>query len=64
MLSFCVPVHCVPGEYLVAGTCTKCSVGTYKDSAGNEACDMCTGDFTTPGNGSTSAQDCSVGRYW
>ena len=54
---------CDPGyEGLLGnGTCTECSLGTYKPTLSNETCSPCNPGQITNSTGSTSSSDC--GEY-
>ena len=43
-----------------AAACVACSQGTYSNMTGQSACVSCPANFTTTGNASTSAANCSV----
>ena len=58
-MTSCLTNLCAPGYGGDGVTCTSCTIGSYKTSAGNAACIMCDTGVTTSATGSTSASSCS-----
>ena len=54
---------CNPGYELAPnGVCVQCPVGTYRTLGTPAVCKACPSDKTTPGNGSTSINDCTLSK--
>ena len=60
-LLYLISVHCEPGKAFKVDKCVVCDVGTYKEAAGNTNCINCPANSTTPGAGSISEAQCSIG---
>ena len=55
---------CLPGYFMVGGSCEACFVGTYKSSYGPDSCSLCKGNSDTRnllGSNSGAACICKVG---
>lgn len=56
-----ITVSCEAGSEPIGAQCTECAVGSYKESAGVDACVTCPDGQITDMTGSTSASDCKGG---
>jgi hypothetical protein len=66
LLIYCGGPECAPGMTLSGGNCVSCAAGTYKSSAGSEACTFCPiGKYSTTTGASSLSMclNCGVNTY-